>query len=121
MIGFSFLVCSFAHSVPVQIMHDFGHGGLNNDYLVKSADVLALRYNDRSPLENHHLAGAFQVLRHPECYFLGKLSATKINRFRQLCIDMVLATDMKQHFNILSQFQVLVTFCFASCLSVIPI
>ncbi|GMH44924.1 hypothetical protein BSKO_12881 [Bryopsis sp. KO-2023] len=87
------------------ILHDFEHGGLNNDYLVKSADVLALRYNDRSPLENHHLAGAFQVFRHPECFFMGKLSPSDISRFRQLCIDMVLATDMKQHFSILSQFQ----------------
>lgn len=89
-----------------QIIHDFEHGGLNNDFLIKSSDMLALRYNDRSPLENHHLAAAFYVLRHPECFFLNKMNAGQVSNLRHLCIDMVLATDMKQHFSILSQFQV---------------
>ena len=38
------------------IVHDLDHRGLNNDFLIKSCDPLALRYNDASPMENHHLA-----------------------------------------------------------------
>lgn len=31
-------------------IHDYEHVGLNNDYLIRSKDELALRYNDRSPM-----------------------------------------------------------------------
>ena len=84
------------------MVHDFEHGGLNNDFLVKSSDILAIRYNDKSPLENHHLAGAFSVMRLPECNFMDSMTNDSVETFRRLTIDMVLATDMKQHFNILS-------------------
>ncbi|KAK9824027.1 hypothetical protein WJX72_007091 [[Myrmecia] bisecta] len=87
------------------IMHDFEHGGLNNAFLIKSNDVLALRYNDKSPLENHHLAGSFSVLRHPDCDFLTHMSDEAREIFRKMVIDMVLSTDMQSHFNIFSMFQ----------------
>jgi hypothetical protein len=85
-------------------VHDYDHGGLTNDYLIASGHDLALLYNDRAPLESHHAAAAFRLLRRPEYNFLAALSAAEQARFRKLVIDMVLATDMKQHFAILSQF-----------------
>ena len=44
------------------ITHDYEHGGLNNDFLIKTADPLAIQYNDQSPLENHHCAAAAALL-----------------------------------------------------------
>lgn len=44
------------------IVHDFEHGGLNNDFLIKTASPLAVLYNDQSPLENHHCAAAVKQL-----------------------------------------------------------
>ena len=41
------------------IVHDFEHVGFNNDFLVNSCDPLALRYNDKAPMENHHLAVSY--------------------------------------------------------------
>lgn len=51
------------------LVHDFEHGGLNNDFLIKSRNPLAITYNDQSPLENHHIAAATRLLSDPElCY-----------------------------------------------------
>ena len=44
--------------------------GVNNDYLIKTKDPLAVTYNDQSPLENHHLAAAFRLLLRPEYNFM---------------------------------------------------
>ena len=53
------------------IVHDYEHGGLNNDFLIKTGHPLAVTYNDISPLENHHLAAAVRVMiRSPDCGYL---------------------------------------------------
>ena len=52
------------------VVHDFEHGGVNNDFLIRSRDYFAIKYNDRSPLENHHISGSFFVMYHPECNFM---------------------------------------------------
>jgi hypothetical protein len=59
----------------LQVMHDYGHKGVTNDFLVTSKDLLALRYNDRSPHENFHASGAFSLLLQcPGCNFLKHLT-----------------------------------------------
>ena len=50
-------------------VHDYEHGGVNNDFLIKTAHPLAIMYNDSSPLENHHLAASSRVLYKPEYCF----------------------------------------------------
>ena len=44
-------------------MHDYEHVGRTNDFLVAVEDRLALLYNDKAPLENHHLAASFALLK----------------------------------------------------------
>jgi len=44
------------------LVHDTDHPGYNNPYMVATRDRLALRYNDRSVLENHHIAIAFDTM-----------------------------------------------------------
>eukprot|EP00891_Asterochloris_glomerata_P000667 jgi/Astpho2/667/e_gw1.00013.90.1_t len=85
--------------------HDFDHPGLNNDFLIRTGNELALLYNDLSPLENHHLATSFKVLQRKDCNFLKRMPKDKQGRLRKMVIEMVLATDMKQHCLILSRFQ----------------
>jgi hypothetical protein len=65
-------------------VHDFEHGGLTNDFLVNSLDLLAVRYNDRSPLENHHLAAAFTLMRQPEYDFLGSAPKAEFDKLRKV-------------------------------------
>ncbi|GLC41501.1 hypothetical protein PLESTB_001004600 [Pleodorina starrii] len=86
------------------IVHDYGHPGLTNDFLVATSDPLAVRYNDRSPLENHHAAAAFSSMRRPGLDVLSPLTSEQKSNFRRQVIEMVLSTDMKQHFSLLSHF-----------------
>ncbi|KAJ9521684.1 hypothetical protein QJQ45_015392, partial [Haematococcus lacustris] len=86
------------------VCHDYQHIGRTNDWLVETQDELALRYNDRSPMENHHLAGAFSLLKHPDLNFLQAMPKATYDRLRKLVIELVLGTDMKQHFSIMGSF-----------------
>eukprot|EP00877_Chromochloris_zofingiensis_P005018 jgi/Chrzof1/14517/Cz09g05220.t1 len=96
----SLLACYLA-----AIIHDFEHRGVNNDFLVRLGDPLAILYNDKSPLENHHLAAAFQLMGAEDLNFIKDVPHKTKEGLRRLIIDMVLATDMKQHFAIHGIFQ----------------
>ena len=65
------------------IIHDFDHRGVNNQFLVRAADPLAILYNDVSPMENHHVAAAFTLLREQQYNFLERASV-KVNQMSQL-------------------------------------
>ena len=52
-------------------VHDYEHGGLNNDFLIKTFHPLAGLYNDQSPLENHHVSAAVSLLKNPEYAYLS--------------------------------------------------
>lgn len=44
------------------IIHDLGHPGLTNDFMVAHKDALAIQYNDVSVLENYHVAEGFRII-----------------------------------------------------------
>ena len=56
------------------IVHDYEHRGVNNDFLIKTSDPLALLYNDVSPMENHHVASAFLLMREEPYAFFPRAS-----------------------------------------------
>mmetsp|Transcript_68091 Transcript_68091/g.197320 ORF Transcript_68091/g.197320 Transcript_68091/m.197320 type:complete len:615 (-) Transcript_68091:217-2061(-) len=85
-------------------VHDYQHRGLSNDFLVRTSDEWAIRYNDRQVNENHHVAAAFSVLMLPECSFLDKLGSSDFQRLRKLMLAMVLGTDMSDHSSIVAKF-----------------
>jgi hypothetical protein len=57
----------------MQMIHDFGHAGVTNDYLINSQDSLAVRYNDQSPNESFHASGALCLMAVPKYNFLSHL------------------------------------------------
>lgn len=62
-------------------------------------------YNDRSVLENHHAASAWNLfMSHPDYNFLVNLDHVEFKRFRFLVIEAILATDLKKHFDFLAEF-----------------
>ncbi|GAX73385.1 hypothetical protein CEUSTIGMA_g838.t1 [Chlamydomonas eustigma] len=95
---------TFLAAIISAVIHDFEHRGVNNDFLIKSADELALIYNDRAPMENHHVSASFRALQQDSLNFLKGYPSKIVNSIRRSVIDMVLSTDMKQHFNIMSMF-----------------
>ncbi|XP_076289942.1 phosphodiesterase 9 [Lasioglossum baleicum] len=86
------------------ICHDLDHPGYNNIYQINARTELALRYNDISPLENHHCSVAFRVLEAPECNILASLDNATYRIVREGIIRCILATDMARHNEILLQF-----------------
>ncbi|KAM9835987.1 high affinity cGMP-specific 3',5'-cyclic phosphodiesterase 9A-like [Aulostomus maculatus] len=89
------------------LCHDLDHPGYNNVYQINAQTDLALRYNDISPLENHHCAVAFGILAKPECNILKNLTAEQYKHIRGGMIKCILATDMARHNEILNRFKVI--------------
>lgn len=57
---------------------------MNADFLINTSDPLAVRYNDKQPLENHHAAAAFALLAKPEYNFLETLTRAQFATFRKV-------------------------------------
>uniref|UniRef100_A0A8C5LAX2 Phosphodiesterase n=1 Tax=Jaculus jaculus TaxID=51337 RepID=A0A8C5LAX2_JACJA len=87
------------------ICHDLDHPGFNNTYQINARTELAVRYNDISPLENHHCAVAFQILAQPECNIFASVSPDGFRQIRQGMITLILATDMARHAEIMDSFK----------------
>ncbi|TKC46022.1 hypothetical protein EI555_012564 [Monodon monoceros] len=74
-------------------------------YQINARTELAIRYNDISPLENHHCAVAFQILSQPECNIFSSVPAEGFKQIRQGVITLILATDMARHAEIMDSFK----------------
>jgi cAMP-specific phosphodiesterase 4 len=86
-------------------VHDLGHRGRSNNYEIDSQSGLALRYNDISVLENHHVALAFRLMQNESCNIIEDMTREKRKVFRDRLIKMVLGTDMKNHFGHVASLQ----------------
>ncbi|XP_076730942.1 high affinity cGMP-specific 3',5'-cyclic phosphodiesterase 9A isoform X2 [Maylandia zebra] len=87
------------------VCHDLDHTGYNNAYQINAQTELALRYNDISPLENHHCAVAFEILERTESNIFRNLSTDQYKRIREGIIKCILATDMSRHNEVLNKFK----------------
>ena len=53
--------------------HDIAHPAFTNRFLVNNHDIIAIRYNDQSPLENMHSSTIFEILSNKKCNILKNL------------------------------------------------
>ena len=83
--------------------HDVGHPAKNNRFLVITKDPIAIQYNDISVLENMHSTILFQLI-HAINIFEGMFNEQWCI-FRKICIEMILATDMSKHFDLVEAFK----------------
>lgn len=87
------------------VCHDLDHPGYNNIYQINAKTELAIRYNDISPLENHHCSVAFRILENEDCNIFNSFTSDAFKQVREGIIRCILATDMARHNEILSQFK----------------
>eukprot|EP00798_Chlamydomonas_sp_ICE-L_P024010 gene24010-9583_t len=91
--------------IMASAVHDLGHLGVNNDFLINSRHPRATTYNDRSVNENYHISRAFEIARNYEgCDIFETFTFDEQKKCRKLMIDTVMATDMAIHFDLLKNF-----------------
>lgn len=86
-------------------VHDFEHPGVNNLFLTRIKHPIAIRYNDFSVLENHHVSSAFTLMMKMPNDPFASLSEAQYFSVRKMMIQMILATDTSNHFSELSLFK----------------
>jgi hypothetical protein len=97
------------HLTEVEIMaaivaaasHDIGHPGVSNLFERLIESERALLYNDQSILENFHCASTFKLLQDPMLNITENMTKDDRRVFRDMVINMILATDIGRHFAIL--------------------
>nr|XP_018667621.1 cAMP-specific 3',5'-cyclic phosphodiesterase 4C isoform X2 [Ciona intestinalis] len=89
-------------------MHDVDHPGLNNQYHCANSTELAIMYNDECVLENHHLAVGFKLMQQDHCDVFEHFTQKQWQSLRKMAIDMVLATDMSKHMQLLANLKTMV-------------
>jgi len=83
--------------------HDIGHGGVNNSFLVRSRDKLAMVYNDISVLENMHAATLFTIMNEPQYNILCGMLPQVWCKARKVIVQAILSTDMSHHFKLINE------------------
>ena len=68
-------------------------------------------YNDVSPLEMSHVSKVYAIhVSEPGYTYADKMTVEEKNEMRSLIIELVLATDMKKHFGLVSQTKVRISY-----------
>ena len=79
-------------------IHDLGHPGYTNNFLINTKNELAIKYNDQSVLENYHVSEGFNIIfKKKGCNIFESLSSDDYKICRKRIIQCVLATDMTLH------------------------
>nr|XP_061826967.1 golgin subfamily A member 6-like protein 22 isoform X1 [Nerophis lumbriciformis] len=79
-------------------IHDFEHTGTTNNFHIHTRSEVAIFYNDRSVLENHHVSAAYRLMAEEDTNILVNLNKEDWRELRALVIEMVMSTDMSCHF-----------------------
>jgi hypothetical protein len=85
------------------LCHDLAHAGKTNPFLVEAGHELALRYNDKSPLENMHCAKLFEICGEEDKNLFKQMDKQSKKQARQVCIATILHTDNVNHFEMVKE------------------
>lgn len=85
------------------LCHDLGHAGKTNPFLVETQHVLAMTYNDKSPLENMHCAKLFELASQEGCDVFAGFDKDSRKQARRVSIECILHTDNVHHFDMVRE------------------
>ncbi|XP_052864449.1 cGMP-dependent 3',5'-cyclic phosphodiesterase-like [Anopheles cruzii] len=92
--GFSFLIAAFCH--------DLDHRGISNSYQTQTSSPLARLYSSEGSVnERHHLSQAICILNDSSSKILDGLSTGEFKECIDYVRELILATDLANHFRIL--------------------
>lgn len=96
-----------ASLVIAALGHDVGHPGRNNNFYITTQGLMCRMYNDISILESYHsfLAFRFAVVG-SEVNIFANLQEVDYRVVRAAIIDLILITDMSQHFASIGKFRI---------------
>ena len=81
--------------------HDLKHPGQGNMFHINSRSKIAIRYNDKSVLENYHTANIFKLMKDDNYNIFKNFKPEEYRIMRRRIIEGVLATDMANHQKVL--------------------
>lgn len=84
------------------ICHDIDHTGRTNMFEINSKSSLAIIYNDKSVLEQHHAAVAFEILNQSDSNIFENIQRDSYRELRKIMITAIMGTDMAKHYSILT-------------------
>ncbi|XP_068127152.1 high affinity cGMP-specific 3',5'-cyclic phosphodiesterase 9A [Hyperolius riggenbachi] len=87
------------------LCHDVDHPGLSNTYQVNAHTELAVRYENKSPLENHHCSVTLHILSQLQSNIFCNTSPHTSRYIQEGITELILATDMTHHSTILQALQ----------------
>jgi 3',5'-cyclic-nucleotide phosphodiesterase len=87
------------------ICHDTNHPGLNNVFNVKAETPLGILYKETSVLEIHHVHESFPIIQRSDIDLFGSFQGHALSKVWSLFINLILATDMARHFEIVKRSQ----------------
>lgn len=93
--------------VVAAICHDANHDGFTNVYNVKAETPLGILFKNQSVMETHHCAVAISILSKEQCNLFATLEPDEYKKMWTTIIQLILATDMAKHFEILKTFNAL--------------
>lgn len=91
-------ICAFAH--------DYEHPGLTNQFLIRTKHPKAIRYSDISPLENHHIAAVFKLMRSADLNLFDYMDLDTWSKVRKMMIYIILQSDMANHLEMYTNLQI---------------
>jgi hypothetical protein len=77
------------------LIHDVGHSGYTNTYLINSGDELIKKYGKQSTLERYHIEVGKKIIK--ESGIFDHISYVKRIKYLKIINDCILATDMQFH------------------------
>ena len=85
------------------ISHDLDHPGTNNIYQVNKKTELAIKYDNKTVLENHHIDLSQSIMKNLGLF--ESFDEGVLNEFTGTMRELILSTDMAQHFGLCGTLQ----------------